>query len=141
MTNELALWLAIGSGILAVVYGLLSAQWILKQPAGNERMQEISLAIQEGASAYMNRQYSTISVVGVVLFVVLGLTLNWATAIGFAIGAILSALTGYIGMFVSVRANVRTAQAATQGVNSALNIAFRGGAITVIPVNSHHFLL
>ena len=130
MTNELALWLAIGSGILAVVYGLLSSQWILKQPAGNERMQEISLAIQEGASAYMNRQYSTIGVVGVVLFVVLGITLNWATAIGFAIGAILSALTGYIGMFVSVRANVRTAQAATQGVNSALNIAFRGGAIT-----------
>ena len=130
MTNELALWLAIGSGILAVVYGLLSTQWILKQPAGNERMQEISLAIQEGANAYMNRQYFTIGVVGVVLFVLLGIILNWATAIGFAIGAILSALTGYIGMFVSVRANVRTAQAATQGVNSALNIAFRGGAIT-----------
>ena len=130
MTNELALWLAIGSGILAVVYGLLSTQWILKQPAGNERMQEISLAIQEGANAYMNRQYFTIAVVGVVMFVLLGIILNWATAIGFAIGAILSALTGYIGMFVSVRANVRTAQAATQGVNSALNIAFRGGAIT-----------
>ena len=130
MTNELALWLAIGSGILAVVYGLLSSQWILKQPAGNERMREISLAIQEGANAYMNRQYFTIAVVGVVLFVLLGIILNWATAIGFAIGAILSALTGYIGMFVSVRANVRTAQAATQGVNSALNIAFRGGAIT-----------
>ena len=130
MTNELALWLAIGSGILAVVYGLLSAQWILKQPAGNERMREISQAIQEGANAYMNRQYFTIAVVGVVLFVLLGMTLSWATAIGFAIGAILSALTGYIGMFVSVRANVRTAQAATQGVNSALNIAFRGGAIT-----------
>jgi K(+)-stimulated pyrophosphate-energized sodium pump len=130
MTNEFALWLAIGSGFLAVLYGLISAQWILKQPAGNERMQEISRAIQEGANAYMNRQYFTIAVVGVVLFVILGITLNWATAIGFAIGAILSALTGYIGMFVSVRANVRTAQAATQGVNSALNIAFRGGAIT-----------
>jgi K(+)-stimulated pyrophosphate-energized sodium pump len=93
-------------------------------------MQEISQAIQEGANAYMNRQYFAIAVVGVVLFVLLSITLNWATAIGFAIGAILSALTGYIGMFVSVRANVRTAQAATQGVNSALNIAFRGGAIT-----------
>ena len=87
MTNELALWLAIGSGILAVVYGLLSSQWILKQPAGNERMQEISQAIQEGANAYMNRQYFTIAVVGVVLFFLLGITLNWATAIGFAIGA------------------------------------------------------
>ena len=130
MTNELALWLAIGSGVLALLYGLLSTLWILRQPAGNERMQEISQAIQEGAGAYMNRQYLTIGVVGVVLFVILGIALDWATAIGFAIGAIFSALAGYIGMFVSVRANVRTAEAATHGVNAALNIAFRGGAIT-----------
>jgi len=130
MTNELALWLSIGSGAVAILFGILSTQWILKQPAGNSRMQEISAAIQEGAKAYMNRQYLTIGAVGVVLFVGLGLVLDWATAIGFAIGAIFSALAGYIGMYVSVRANVRTAEAARKGVNPALNIAFRGGAIT-----------
>ena len=130
MENETALWLAIGAGVLAVLYGLMSVQWILKQPAGNDRMQTITLAIQEGASAYMNRQYFAIGIVGVVLFVALILALGWHTAIGFAIGALLSALVGYIGMYVSVRANVRTAQAATLGVNPALRIAFRGGAIT-----------
>jgi K(+)-stimulated pyrophosphate-energized sodium pump len=130
MFNEFALWIAIGAGVLAILYGAFSAQWILKQPAGNERMQVIAQAIQEGAGAYMNRQYFTISVVGVVLFIVLVVALGWATGIGFAIGAAFSGLAGYIGMFVSVRANVRTAEAARQGVNPALNIAFRGGAIT-----------
>ncbi|MEX0975620.1 MAG: sodium-translocating pyrophosphatase [Woeseia sp.] len=130
MTSEFALWLAIGAGVLAILYGALSAQWILKQPAGNERMQVIAQAIQEGAGAYMNRQYLTIGIVGLVLFVALTLALGWATGIGFAIGAVFSGLAGYIGMFVSVRANVRTAEAARHGVNAALNIAFRGGAIT-----------
>jgi K(+)-stimulated pyrophosphate-energized sodium pump len=130
MLNEFALWIAIGAGVLAILYGVFSAQWILKQPAGNERMQIIAQAIQEGAGAYMNRQYFTISVVGVVLFIVLVVALGWNTGIGFAIGAIFSGLAGYIGMFVSVRANVRTAEAARHGVNPALNIAFRGGAIT-----------
>ncbi len=130
MINELALWLSIGAGALALLFGAISTQWILKQPTGNDRMQEISRAIQEGAGAYMNRQYFTIGIVGVVLFLILIWALGWHTAIGFAIGAMLSALAGYIGMFVSVRANVRTAEAATKGVNAALNVAFRGGAIT-----------
>jgi len=130
MSNELALWLSIGAGAIAVLFGLVTTQWILKQPAGSDRMQEIAKAIQEGASAYMNRQYGTISVVGIVLFIILGIGLDWYTATGFAIGAIFSALAGYIGMYVSVRANVRTAEAATRGVNPALNIAFKGGAIT-----------
>jgi K(+)-stimulated pyrophosphate-energized sodium pump len=130
MTNEMALWLSIGAGALAILFGIISTQWIIKQPTGSSRMQEIQAAIQEGANAYMNRQYMTIGAVGVVLFLVLAFALKWPTAIGFAIGAILSALAGYIGMYVSVRANVRTAEAATKGVNPALNVAFRGGAIT-----------
>ena len=130
MNPEMALWLSLGAAVLALIYGVVSVSWILRQSAGSERMQEIASAIQEGASAYMNRQYLTIGVVGLVLFVVLLLALGWGTAVGFAIGALLSALAGYIGMFVSVRANVRTAQAATEGLNPALRIAFRGGAIT-----------
>ena len=126
----LALWLSLGAAVLAVLYGLYSARWVLAQSPGTERMQQIAAAIQEGASAYMNRQYTTIGIVGVVLFLALGVALDWATAFGFLIGAIFSGLAGYIGMFVSVRANVRTTQAATQGLNPALKIAFRGGAIT-----------
>ncbi|MGE4658983.1 MAG: sodium-translocating pyrophosphatase, partial [Gammaproteobacteria bacterium] len=130
MNPGIALWLSLGAALLAVLYGLVSVMWVLRHPQGDERMQQIAAAIQEGAKAYMNRQYLTIGIVGAVLFIVLWLALTWQTAVGFAIGAGLSALTGYIGMFVSVRANVRTAQAATQGINPALMIAFRGGSVT-----------
>jgi K(+)-stimulated pyrophosphate-energized sodium pump len=130
MNPTTVLWLSLGAAALAVLYGIFTVRWVLRQSPGNARMQEIAGAVQEGAKAYMNRQYTTIAIAGVVLFVILGLTLNWYTAIGFLIGSVFSGLAGYIGMFVSVRANVRTAQAATHGLSPALSLAFRGGAVT-----------
>ncbi|MBV5339494.1 MAG: sodium-translocating pyrophosphatase [Deltaproteobacteria bacterium] len=128
--EQYAIVFALACAAAAVIYGLVTASWILGLPQGNDRMKQIAAAIQEGAGAYMKRQYTIIAVVGVVMFIALFATLGWKTAIGFAVGALFSGLTGFIGMFVSVRANVRTTEAAKSGITKALNVAFKGGAIT-----------
>src|SRR5512144_2796990 len=130
MATMTTLWLIVGCGALAIVYGIWATQSVMSADPGSKKMQEISAAVREGAQAYLKRQYTTIAIVGVVIFLIIGFTLGWLVAIGFAVGAILSGAAGFIGMNVSVRANVRTAQAATKSLAGGLDIAFKAGAIT-----------
>ncbi|HET7036669.1 MAG TPA: sodium-translocating pyrophosphatase [Thermomicrobiaceae bacterium] len=124
------LWIAIAAGIAALIYGVFLIRWVLGQPEGDPRMKEIAAAIQEGAQAYMRRQYTIVAIVAVIIAVILGFALNPSTAIGFLIGAICSATAGFVGMMVAVRSNIRTAEAAKRGLGDALAVAFRGGSVT-----------
>src|SRR3990167_2554806 len=134
MNSTQVLYWVMAAGLLALVYAAVLAFLVLKEAAGDKKMKDIALAIQEGAGAYLNRQFSVVGIVGAAFFVILWLVINANTAIGFAIGAAASAAAGYIGMNVAVRANVRTAQAAKEGLARALDVAFRGGAVTGLTV-------
>ncbi len=128
--ENIGIYFALGSSLLAIIWGLVLAKWIMGKSAGNKKMQDIAGAIQQGASAYLKRQYSTIAVVAVIVTLILGFFINWMTAIGFVIGAVLSGLAGYIGMMISVRANARVTESAKGGMASALDLAFKGGSVT-----------
>jgi K(+)-stimulated pyrophosphate-energized sodium pump len=142
-------WLILSAGVAAILYGIVTIKMILKQGTGTDKMREIASAIQEGASAYLNRQYRTIAIVGVVICALLWVRLGWYVGVGFIIGAVLSGVAGYIGMNISVRANVRTTEAARKGMQPALDIAFRSGAVTgmfvvglgLLGVAGYYFLL
>ena len=121
---------ALAAAVIAIIYGLFLAQRIMKKPQGNDKMKEIARAIQVGARAYLLRQYKTISYIAIPLFILLGILVDWATAISFLVGAVMSASAGIIGMNISVRANVRTAEAARSGLKQALDVAMKGGAVT-----------
>src|SRR3989475_4151066 len=123
-------WFGVAGGLAAVAFAVALIFLVLNKPAGNESMRQIAAAIQEGAAAYLNRQYTVIAVIGVVIAVVIGFLINWKPAWLYIVGAVLSAVAGYVGMNIAVRANVRTAEAARGGVNAALQVAFRGGAVT-----------
>ena len=149
MSETIVLWGALTASVTAIVVGIIFSWEILQGSDGNERMREIAGAIQEGATAYLNRQYLTISIVGILIFILLAVTIGWLSAIGFLVGAIFSGLAGYIGMNISVRANVRTAQAAHNGMNAALSMAFKGGAVTgllvvglgLLGISGYYFVL
>src|SRR6202166_243722 len=130
-TLDRAILLPIGAaGLLPLLFAVYLIFWVLRQPQGNDRMREIAKAIQEGAQAYLNRQYTIIAGIGAVIFLFLTFTLGWKTGVLFLIGAVLSGAAGYVGMNISVRSNLRTAEAARGGINPALQLAFRGGAVT-----------
>ena len=127
--NQPLIWALAAAG-LAIIYAIYAMSWVLRRPGGNEAMGRIASAIQEGATAYLNRQYRVVGMIAAVLLLVLGLTLGVPTAVGFLIGAVFSTACGYLGMYVAVRGNVRTAQAASTGLNAALKVAFQAASVT-----------